>query len=48
VIEVLKDYEFDIAEAKSNFKFIKERKKYIISPVMNWDQQGTKGKIKKH
>jgi predicted deacetylase len=46
-IEALKDFEFDIAEARSNLEFIGKRKKYIISPVMNWDQQGDKEKNKK-
>ncbi len=46
-IEALKDYEFDIAEARSDLEFIKRGKKYIISPVMNWDQQGDKEKNKK-
>lgn len=45
-IEALKDYEFDIAEARSGLEFIKRGKKYIISPVMNWDQQGDKEKNK--
>jgi predicted deacetylase len=46
-IEALKDFEFDIAEAMSDLEFIGKRKKYIISPVMNWDQQGDKEKNKK-
>jgi predicted deacetylase len=46
-IEALKDYEFDIAEAMSDLEFINKRKKYIISPVMNWDIQGDKEKNKK-
>jgi predicted deacetylase len=45
-IEALKDFEFDIAEAMSDLEFIRKRKKYIISPVMNWDQQGDKEKNK--
>ncbi len=45
-IEALKDFEFDIAEAMSDLEFIGKRKKYIISPVMNWDQQGDKEKNK--
>jgi predicted deacetylase len=46
-IETLKYYEFDIAEAMSDLEFIRKGKKYIISPVMNWDQQGDKKKNKK-
>jgi predicted deacetylase len=45
-IEALKDFEFDIAEAMSDLEFIGKRKKYIISPVMNWDQHGDKEKNK--
>jgi predicted deacetylase len=43
-IEALKDFEFEIAEANSDLEFIKRGKKYIISPVMNWDKQGDKEK----
>ena len=46
-IEALKDFGFDIAEARSDLEFIRKGKKYIISPVMNWDQQGDKEKNKK-
>jgi predicted deacetylase len=45
-IEALKDFEFEIAEANSDLEFIKRGKKYIISPVMNWDKQGDKEKNK--
>jgi predicted deacetylase len=45
-IETLKDFEFDIAEARSDLEFIRKGKKYIISPVMNWDQHGDKDKNK--
>jgi predicted deacetylase len=45
-IEALKDFEFEIAEARSVLEFINKRRKYIISPVMNWDKQGDKEKNK--
>ena len=45
-IEALKYFEFEIAEANSDLEFIKRGKKYIISPVMNWDKQGDKEKNK--
>ncbi|MGN6708323.1 MAG: DUF2334 domain-containing protein [Candidatus Nitrosocosmicus sp.] len=45
-IEALKDFEFEIAEANSDLEFIKRGKKYIISPVMNWDKEGDKEKNK--
>lgn len=45
-IEVLYDLDFDIAEARSALEFIKERKKYLASQVMNWDRQGDKEKNK--
>ena len=45
-IEALKDFEFDIAEARSDLEFIKKGRKYIVSPVMNWDKQGDKEKNK--
>src|SRR5215210_356506 len=43
-IEALKDFNFDIAEAMSDLEFIKKGKKYLVSPVMNWDRQGDKEK----
>jgi predicted deacetylase len=45
-IEALHDLNFDTAEARSGLEFIKKRKKYLTSPVMNWDQQGDKEKNK--
>ena len=45
-IEALKDFNFDIAEAMSDLEFIKKGKKYLVSPVMNWDRQGDKEKNK--
>src|SRR5215217_1107522 len=45
-IEALKDFGFSIAEARSDLEFIKKAKKYLISPVMNWDQRGDKEKNK--
>jgi len=45
-IEALKDLGFNIAESRSALEFINERKKYLTSPVMNWDIQGDKEKNK--
>ncbi len=45
-IEALKDFDFEIAESNSSLEFIKKGKKYIVSPVMNWDKQGDKEKNK--
>jgi len=45
-IEALKDLGFNIAESRSALEFINERKKYLTSPVMNWDMQGDKEKNK--
>lgn len=45
-IEALYDLDFDIAEARSALEFIKKRKKYLASQVMNWDRQGDKEKNK--
>ena len=45
-IEALKEFEFEIAEARSDLEFIQKRKKYLVSPVMNWDRQGDKEKNK--
>ena len=36
----------EIAEAESVLEFINKRRKYIVSPVMNWDKQGDKEKNK--
>jgi predicted deacetylase len=45
-IEALKDFKFEISESSSDLEFIKKGKKYIVSPVMNWDKQGDKEKNK--
>jgi predicted deacetylase len=45
-IEALKDLGFKIAESISVLEFINEGKKYLTSPVMNWDMQGDKEKNK--
>jgi predicted deacetylase len=45
-IEALKDFGFEISEARSDLHFIKKEKKYLASPVMNWDMQGDKEKNK--
>ena len=43
-IGALKDFDFELAESNSDLEFIKKGKKYIVSPVMNWDKQGDKEK----
>jgi predicted deacetylase len=45
-IEALKDLNFEIAESRSALEFIQRRKKYLISPVINWDKYGDKEKNK--
>lgn len=45
-IEALKDLNFEIAESRSALEFIQKRKKYLISPVINWDKYGDKEKNK--
>ena len=45
-IEALKELNFRISESMTDLEFIQKRKKYILHPVMNWDQQGDKEKNK--
>lgn len=45
-IEALKDFKFEIAEARSALEFVKKGKKYLVAPVMNWDKYGDKQKNK--
>src|SRR5215211_5152458 len=45
-IEALKELNFCMAESMADLEFIQKGKKYILSPVMNWDQQGDKEKNK--
>src|SRR5919202_1101888 len=45
-IEALKELNFSMAESMTDLEFIQKAKKYILSPVMNWDQQGDKEKNK--
>lgn len=45
-IEALKDFDFEIAEARSALEFIRKGKKYLISPVINWDKYGNREKNK--
>jgi len=45
-IEALKDLNFEIAESRSALEIIQKRKKYLISPVINWDKYGDKEKNK--
>ena len=45
-IEALKELNFKISESMTDLEFIQKGKKYILHPVMNWDQQGDKEKNK--
>jgi predicted deacetylase len=45
-IEALKDLNFEIVESRSSIEFIHSAKKYLLSPVMNWDKYGNKNKNK--
>jgi hypothetical protein len=45
-IEALKELNFNISESMTELDFIQAGKKYILHPVMNWDQQGDKEKNK--
>ena len=41
-IEALKELNFKMSESTTNLEFIQKGKKYILHPVMNWDQKGDK------
>ena len=41
-IEALKELNFSMSESMTDIEFIQKGKKYILHPVMNWDQQGDK------
>jgi predicted deacetylase len=43
-IQALKDLKFDVAESMSDLEFIQKGKKYLLSPVLNWDKSGDKEK----
>ncbi|MBV9177200.1 MAG: DUF2334 domain-containing protein [Nitrososphaeraceae archaeon] len=45
-IEALKELNFSISESMTGLELIQKGKKYILHPVMNWDQQGDKEKNK--
>jgi predicted deacetylase len=45
-IEALKELNFSISEAMTDLELIQKGKKYLLHPVMNWDQQGDKVKNK--
>jgi predicted deacetylase len=45
-IEALKELNFKMSESMTDLEFIQKGKKYILHPVMNWDQQGDKEKNK--
>lgn len=47
-IQALKDLKFDAAKSMSDLEFIQKGKKYLLSPVLNWINQETRRKIKKH
>jgi predicted deacetylase len=43
-IEALKELNFGMSESMTDIEFIQEGKKYLLHPVMSWDQQGDKEK----
>ena len=45
-IEALKELNFNMSESMTDIELIQKGKKYILHPVMNWDQQGDKEKNK--
>jgi predicted deacetylase len=45
-IEALKELSFSISESMTDIEFIQKGKKYILSTVMSWDEQGDKEKNK--
>jgi predicted deacetylase len=45
-IEALKELNFTLSESMTDLELIQKGKKYILHPVMNWDQQGNKEKNK--
>ena len=45
-IEALKELNFSVSESMTELDFIQTGKKYLLHPVMNWDQKGDKEKNK--
>ena len=45
-IDGLRELNFSISESMTELDFIQKGKKYLLHPVMNWDQQGDKVKNK--
>jgi len=45
-IEALKELNFSVSESMTELDFIQKGKKYLLHPVMNWDQKGDKEKNK--
>ena len=45
-IEALKELSFSISESMTDIEFIQKGKKYILSTVMSWDEQGAAGSNK--
>jgi predicted deacetylase len=45
-IEALKELKFSVSESMTELDFIQKGEKYLLHPVMNWDQQGNKEKNK--
>jgi predicted deacetylase len=45
-IEALKELNFSISESMTELDLIQRGEKYLLHPVMNWDQQGDKEKNK--
>jgi predicted deacetylase len=45
-IQALKELNFNVSESMTELDFIQKGRKYLVHPVMNWDQQGDKEKNK--
>ena len=41
-IQALKYLKFDVGESMADLEFIQKGKKYLLSPVLNWDKTGDK------
>lgn len=43
-LQALKELDFSVSESMTELDFIQKGRKYLVHPVMNWDQQGDKEK----
>jgi predicted deacetylase len=46
-LQALKELDFSVSESMTELDFIQKGRKYLVHPVMNWDQQGDKEKNKR-